>query len=167
MINYINKGDGLLKLLNNYGVYIYWLDGEIQCSKPDSLSYEEVNSIIDGYNPWAYEKSMKLAEINAWLENQIQLILNAIPKSEQISWSIQVDEATGVKPLRMLLGIAQRRGISVETLIAKVLAKSEAFSDYYSLMQGERDRVEDLVKAFPDEGQYELLPDLWALSCTV
>lgn len=163
MINYINKGNSLYDFLTSQQCYLEERDGVWICNKSD----EEVNTLIASYNPWPVEKAAKLAEINEWLENQLQLVLSSIPKSEQTSWSIQVDEATGVKPLRMLLGIAQRRGIPVETLIAKVLAKSEAFSGYYSLMQGERDRVEDLVKAFPDEGQYELLPDLWALQCTV
>lgn len=163
MINYIEKGYGLHKYLADLQYYLEEQDGVWICNKPD----EEVNALIASYNPWPSEKAAKLVEINEWLENQIELVLKDIPKVEQNSWHKQVSEARGLQPLSMLLGIAARRGITVDLLIDKVLEKEKAFSDYYSLMQGERDRVETLVKAFPDEGSYELLPDLWALSCTV
>lgn len=165
MINYIDKGEGLLQHLSSLGVFIYWLDGNIQCVLPENMTVGGVNTIIQEYNPWPSEKAKKLIEINEWLETQIQLVLSGIPKSEQASWPTQVAEARGIQPISMLAGIARRRGISVEELKAKVLAKEQMFSDYYSDMQGERDRVEALVKAFPTEGEYHRLQELWALSC--
>lgn len=167
MIVYTEKGAGLGEYLQSFGITLseVYENGAAkwESNAPDEL----VNAKIAEYNPWAVEKAKKFAEINDWLENQIQLVLSGIPKSEQASWPTQVAEARGVQPLSMLIGIASRRGISVEELKAKVLAKEQMFSDYYSVMQGERDRVETLVKAMPDDGEYHRLPELWALSCTV
>lgn len=163
MINYIEKGNSLHDFLASHQCYLEERDGVWICNKSD----EEVNSLIAAHNPWPSEKANKLAEINEWLENQIQLVLSGIPKSEQASWPTQVAEARGIQPVSMLVGIARRRGISVEELKAKVLVKEQMFSDYYSDMQGERDRVEALVKAFPNEGEYHRLPELWELSCMV
>lgn len=166
MIIYQEKGEGLSHYLAANGVtlsevYTKDLPTVWQANKDD----ETVNALIEAYNPWTYEKAKKLSEINNWLEDQVELILRDIPKVEQNSWHKQVAEARGLQPLSMLLGIAAGRGITVEELITKVLAKEQAFSDYYSLKQGERDRVETLVKAFPDAGDYHRLPELWALSC--
>jgi hypothetical protein len=66
----------------------------------------------------------------------------------------------------MLAAMASARGIPLETLIEKVKQKSELFASYYGAIQGKRDALEDLVKSFPDAGQIERLPDLWALKCT-
>lgn len=168
MITYQEKGEGLTVYLAEKGVTlseVYTKGGPIVWQS--NVDDETVNTLIEMYNPWSYEKNKKFAEINEWLENQIQLILKDIPESEQKSWPTQVLEARGLQPLLMLVGIANRRGITVEELKAKVLAKEQAFSDYYSLMQGERDRVETIVKAMPNEGDYHRLPELWALTCTV
>lgn len=165
MINYIEKGEGLTKYLATFGITLseVYTDGKAvwECN----VSADIVNAKIAEFNPWSFEKAKKLVEINEWLENQIELVLKDIPKVEQNSWHKQVSEARGLQPLSMLLGIAAGRGITVQELIAKVLAKEQAFSDYYAAKQGERDRVETLVKAFPDEGEYHRLPELWCLQC--
>lgn len=167
MINYIEKGDGLGKFLESFGITLSEVYEGGVARWESNVADELVNAKIAEYNPWAVEKAKKFAEINDWLENQIQLVLSGIPKSEQASWPTQVAEARGVQPVSMLIGIARRRGITVEELKTKVLAKEQMFSDYYSDMQGERDRVEALVKAFPNEGEYHRLPELWELSCMV
>lgn len=169
MINYIEKGEGLGKYLESFGitlseVYTKTDDGfkvEFVSNKPD----EEVNQKIQEFNPWAFEKAKKFSEINNWLQDQVEYILSDIPKVERDSWPTQIAEARGLQPLSMLIGIALRRGIPVEDLIVKVLAKEKSFSDFYAEKQGERDRVETLVKSFPNEGDYHRLPELWALSC--
>jgi hypothetical protein len=164
VINYTEKGFGLHKDLANKGVFIEQAQtGEWVSNASD----EYTNSLIEAYNPWPVEKAKKFAEINNWFESQVELVLKDIPKIEQNSWHKQVSEARGLQPLSMLIGIASVRGIPVEELVAKVLAKEEAFSNYYALKQGERDRVETLIKALPDEGEYHRLPELWALSCMV
>lgn len=167
MINYQEKGEGLARYLASFDIELAEVYDGVVVRWESNVSFELVNEKIESYNPWPYEKAKKFAEINQWLENQVELVLSDIPKVEQNSWHKQVAEARGLQPLSMLIGIAARRGISVQELVAKVLAKEKAFSDYYALMQGERDRVETLVKAFPDVGEYHRLPELWALSCMV
>lgn len=162
MINFIDKGFGLFLHLEKNGVHLEQLDGKWISNAPDDL----VNQLIAEYNPWPTEKAKKLAEINEWLEEQLQLVVAGIPESEQKSWPTQVDEANGKRPLRMLLKIAEMRGITTELLVAKVKAKAEAFEDYYSTMQGLRDRAEQQIKSMPDSGEFHRLPELWAIKCT-
>ena len=167
MINYIEKGAGLSEWLSSHGATLseIYTDGVpvLVSNKSDA----EINALIQSYNPWPFEKAKKFAEINNWLQEQVELVLSDIPKVERDSWHKQVSEARGLQPLSMLLGIAAGRGIPVQDLVAKVLAKEKAFSDYYATKQGERDRIETLIKALPDEGDYHRLPELWALSCMV
>lgn len=177
MINYQEKGAGLGDYLASFNITLseVYDDGTVrwECSVPNGLLIDGktpadvVNEKIEEYNPWATEKSKKFNEINEWLENQIALILSDIPQSERSSWPTQVAEARGLQPISMLASIARRRGITVDDLKAKVLYKEQLFSSYYGEMQGERDRIETLVKSFPDEGSYERLPELWSLHCSV
>lgn len=162
MINFVDKGFGLFVYLEKNGVFLEELDGV--WTSPSN--HDLVNQLIDEYNPWPTEKAKKLAEINEWLENQLQLVVAGIPESEQKSWPTQVDEAYGKRPLRMLLKIAEMRGITTEALIAKVKAKAEAFEDYYGTMQGLRDKAEQQIKSMPDSGEFHRLPELWAIKCT-
>lgn len=167
MIDYVEKGEGLSQFLASFEISLSEVYDNAgvrwESNKPDEI----VNAKIAEYNPWPFEKAKKFSEINQWLEDRVELILSSVPKVERDSWPTQVAEAHGIRPPSMLVGIAKRRGISVDELIAKVLIKEKAFSDYYADMQGERDRIESLVKAFPDEGDYHRLPELWALKCTL
>lgn len=165
MINYAPKGDGMLKYLSDRGIFIYWIDGVLQCDKPESVTASEVNELIAAYNPWPSEKAAKLAEVGAWfIEATDQLIAN-VPQVERDSWPVQVNEAYGIRPLSMLVGMAEERGITVDALIERVKVKAELYALNYGRIQGRRDALEDLIKAFPDEGQIERLPDLWAVKC--
>lgn len=167
MIEYIDKGAGLSDWLSSHGATLSEIYTDGVAVLVSNKSDDEINALIRAYNPWPFEKAKKFAEINNWLQDQVELILSDIPKVERDSWPTQVAEARGLQPLSMLIGIAARRGISAEELVTKVLAKEKAFSDFYADRQGERDRVETLVKGFPDEGDYHRLPELWALSCMV
>lgn len=166
MINYTNKGDGLIKHLASLGVLLIWVDGEMHCHLPPELTDNDVNAVIDAYNPWPAEKAAKLEEINKWFEDATAQLVAGIPDIEQKSWPQQLNEAYGVRPLSMLLSMAEGRGISVESLIAKIKHKADQYNQFYGYLQGKRDAVEDQIKAMPDSGQIERLPELWALSCT-
>jgi hypothetical protein len=167
MIHYMNKGDGLLKQLASMRVTLVWIDGVLHCDKPEELSDDDINTIIAEYNPWPVEKAAKLAEINDWFEDATKQLVAGIPDIEQKSWPQQLNEAYGVRPLSMLLSMAQGRGITVEDLIAKIKYKADQYNQFYGYLQGRRDAVEDQIKAMPDSGQLDRLPELWALSCTV
>jgi hypothetical protein len=66
----------------------------------------------------------------------------------------------------MLSAMADARGIDVNTLIEKVKRKAELFAEYYGAIQGKRDAIEDKINAFPNDGDYHRLTELWALKCT-
>lgn len=163
MINYVEKGVGLTDWLNAQGISLEEQSGEWISNKPD----DQVNALIAAYNPWPTEKAAKLAEINAWFDSAVAQLTAGTTQSERDSWAVQVNEAYGIRPVAMLSAMATARGIELETLIEKVKQKSELFASYYGAIQGKRDALEDLVNSFPDAGDHDRLPELWAVSCTV
>lgn len=162
MINYILKGYSMHEWLQSQGVYLIQRDNVWTANVPD----EYVNQLIESYNPWPAEKAAKLAEINEWFSAAVNQLTAGIPQEEKDSWSVQVNEANGLAPMQMLPVMAAARGITLEELVVKVKAKAALFAQYYGAIQGKRDRVEDLIKALPDSGSIERLPELWGLKCT-
>lgn len=163
MIKFKNLGFGLFEHLAALGIQLEQVDDVWQANRaPD-----EVNSAIEAYNPWPREKAVKLAEVGAWFIAATDQLVADVPQVERDSWPTQVNEAYGIRPLSMLVGMAEERGIPVEDLIARVKTKAELYALNYGRIQGRRDAFEDLIKAFPSEGQIERLPELWAVECTV
>lgn len=162
MINYKNLGFGLTQHLAQNGIMLEQLDGVWISNIPD----EVVNEAIASYNPWPLEKARKLDEINEWFAGAVGQLTAGTTQTERDSWSVQVNEAYGIRPIAMLATMAAARGIDVQDLIKKVKYKADLFATHYGAIQGKRDALEDLVKSFPDEGQVEKLPELWSVSCT-
>jgi hypothetical protein len=162
MINYIEKGYGMHEHLASQGVHLIQRDNIWTANAPD----ENVNQLISEYNPWPAEKAAKLAELNEWFESAVSQLTAGITQTEKDSWSVQVNEAYGIRPLNMLLTMSAKRGIAVETLIDRVKEKEQAFAAHYGAIQGTRDAIEDRINLFPNSGNEELLPDLWAVKCT-
>lgn len=164
MINYIELGVGLHEHLASEGVYLEQSqDGKWQANASD----ERVNNLIASYNPWGVEKAKKLLEINSWFQTEVEKLTAGTTQVERDSWSVQVSEAYGYRPISMLAAMAQARGIDVDTLVMKVKAKAELFSVLYGSLQGAKDALEDKVKALPNEGELHRLAELWAIKCTV
>ena len=162
MINYIEKGYSMHDWLQSQSVSLVQKDGVWTANVPD----EQVNALIESYNPWPAEKVAKLAEVNAWFESAVAQLTDGTTQAERDSWAVQVNEAYEIRPVAMLAAMAAARGIPVEELIRRVKAKSEAFATYYGAIQGRRDALEDQIKAFPNAGEYHRLPELWAIKCT-
>lgn len=163
MINYIELGIGLHEYLASEGVFLEQSqNGEWQANASD----ERVNNLIASYNPWAAEKAKKLLEINNWFQSEVEKLTAGTTQVERDSWSVQVSEAYGYRPISMLAAMAQSRGIDVDTLVAKVKAKAELFSVLYGSLQGAKDALEDKVKALPNDGELHRLPELWTIKCT-
>ncbi len=141
------------------------LDEEGQPLPLPPLELPEVQALVDGYNPWPYEKANKLTEINEWFKAAVAQLTAGIPQEEKDSWATQVNEANGIIPLQMLPVMASARGITVEELIQRVKTKAGLFAQYYGAIQGKRDAVEDAIKSLPDSGELHRLPELWSLSC--
>jgi len=163
MINYIEKGIGLHDFLAKEGVQIEQLQSGEWVS---TASDERTNNLIASYNPWPAEKAKKIAEATAWFESAVAQLTAGTTQTERDSWSVQVNEAYGVRPISMLASMAAARGIEVGTLVEKVKRKAELFAEYYGAIQGKRDAIEDKINAFPNDGDYHRLTELWALKCT-
>jgi hypothetical protein len=166
MINYMNKGEGLSLFLADNGVTLSEVYSGGVVAWECNVSDDHVNTMINSYNPWHFEKTKKLREINSWLEIEGQKLADLVPTVEQKNWPTQVNEAFGLMPLNLLVSLAGERGITVEDLISRVKQNHNDYCAAYGKLQGKRDRIKTAVNAFPDEGNYELLPELWALSCT-
>lgn len=163
MIKYEEVGYGLHEFLASNGVYLDQSQGGEWFS---NASDEKTNLLISQYNPWPTEKEKKLNEINNWFTAAVGQLTAGTTQTERDSWAVQVNEAYGIRPVAMLAAMASARGIALDALIDKVKQKSELYAAYYGAIQGKRDALEDLVKSFPDRGEFERLPDLWAVSCT-
>jgi len=162
MIQFQDKGFSLFLHLEAKGVFLEQLDGKWIANAPDEL----VNQLIDEYNPWAYEKAAKVKEVNEWLSAKVSAITADVTQEEKDSWPTQASEANGLEPISLLESMAHARGITIEDMISKVKRKQAMYKQLYGSLQGEKDRVLDLVKTFPVEGEYHRLPELWALKCT-
>jgi len=163
MINYIELGIGLHEYLAKESVFLEQSQSGEWLS---NASDERVNNLIASYNPWGAEKAKKLIEINDWFQAEVEKLTAGTTQVERDSWSVQVSEAYGYRPISMLAAMAQARGIEVETLVMKVKAKAELFSVLYGRLQGAKDALEDKVKALPDAGELHRLTELWAIKCT-
>lgn len=158
---HIDKGYGLTAHLESHGISLVQRGNEWHAE-----GGENAQQLIDSYNPWPYEKAAKLSEINAWFDSAVAQLTAGTTQSERDSWSVQVNEAYGIRPVAMLAAMASARGISVDELIQRVKAKAEAFATHYGALQGRRDALEDLIKSLPDNGEYHRLPELWGIKCT-
>lgn len=165
MINFTDKGAGLTPWLQLHGAALAEVyDGGAvrwESNKTDA----EINALIEAYNPWPTEKAAKIAELNLWFSDAVAQLTAGTTDRERESWAVQVNEAYGIRPPAMLAAMAAARGVALEDLIAKVKAKAELYAAHYGAIQGRRDAAEDLVKAFPDSGPPDRLPELWAVKC--
>jgi hypothetical protein len=161
MIQYIEKGYGLHQWLANQGIELRNVDGVWVANVPD----EQVSQLIANYNPWPAEKAFKLTEINHQFEVAVANLTAGTTESERNSWAIQEREARDYpqKTPVALTVLAASRGMPLDVLIEKVLQKSALYQNAYFTLQGMRDKAEDLIKALPDDGQNERLPELWAI----
>jgi len=164
MINYIEKGYGLHTYLNTQQCYLEEQDGVWVCNKPD----EEVNVLIEAYNPWPKEKAKKFAEIDIDFQHYIDSLTAGWPEGEIKTWSKQEAEALALQDnlqavTPTLSMIALQRGISVSDLASRVLRDAAAFSQASGYYVGLRHKARQLVQAFPDAGDYHRLPELWSI----
>lgn len=163
MINYQEKGIGMFEYLATAGVDLYQLNGA--WTYTGTQTEEEVNQLIDSYNPWPALKAKKLAEINSAFAAAVDELVAGSTSDERNSWAIQEREAVGwsaddTYPTPALTVLSQSRGIPFEILVEKVLAKAALYKQYYFALQGMRDRAEDVLKALPNEGNIERIGEL-------
>lgn len=102
-------------------------------------------------------RARKLEFINAMFEQEcISIKGEIIPSDEQLSWTIQEEEAkkysTSHDPSEcpMLAILAQTRGIELDTLVAKVLEKNTAYRQAIALLVGNRQKLQDQIEGCND-----------------
>ena len=165
MINYQDKGIGLTVWLDQQGVILEqaFTDGVgvWQSNVPD----DQINALIEQYNPWVYVKADKLAEIDEDFQKTIDGLTAGWPEGEIKTWAKQESEALALQSnpsasTPFLTMIAAQRGITVADLASRVLRDSAAFSNASAYYVGLRHKARQLVQALPNEGSYERLQEL-------
>ncbi|RKQ97166.1 hypothetical protein C7446_2586 [Kushneria sinocarnis] len=97
-------------------------------------------------------KQGKLAEINRAAEAAVQSIRQQYPQFEIDTWTEQKAEAEAYQtdnssPTPLLSGIAEGRGISLDELVQKVMAKVKLYRSAVAPVTGKRQRLEDEILA--------------------
>lgn len=94
-------------------------------------------------------KAMKLAEINARCDEILESAVSSYPESEVLTFDQQVEEvkayqASGnASDAPLLSALAQTRGITLDELCERVMAKRHAFSVLSGCVIGQRQALED------------------------
>lgn len=87
-----------------------------------------------------------LAQLRQECDRRLALLRRDYPDSEVLSWDKQEAEArAGGGPL--VSALAAARGIDEQELIRRILAKAEAFAVLSGTIIGQRQALEDLVRA--------------------
>lgn len=90
----------------------------------------------------------QLARVNRTCDAAMAVLKLGYPESEQQTWDRQEREArTDGMGTPLLAALAARRGLSLDELKARVIAKADAFAAYSGQMIGRRQRCEDLIEA--------------------
>ena len=104
------------------------------------------------YNSLASTKARKLAEINAACDAALAALTASYPSSELLTFDKQETEARAlladpeaVTPF--LTPLAAARGMEIEALARKVIAKADAFTTASGYVIGLRQKDEDRLKA--------------------
>lgn len=105
----------------------------------------------------AAAKTAKLHEAAAAAQRFIDAVagLDTVPQFERDSWATQALEAQAWAadhdaPTPILAGIAQARGVPLDTLRERALAKSNAYSALTASVAGQRQALEDRIRAATD-----------------
>lgn len=86
--------------------------------------------------------------------------LDTVPQFERESWAVQGQEAQAwakdkKAPTPILAGIAKARGVPLDVLRQKALAKSQAFVMLTAAVAGQRQAMEDAIRAAEDMATLE------------
>lgn len=93
--------------------------------------------------------------------------LNGVPQFERDSWASQAAEAQAWAadhdaPTPILAGIAKARGVPLDILRERALAKSNAYTELTASVAGQRQAIEDRVHAAADIAALDAIPIRYA-----
>jgi|GEM_PF-5014496 len=108
--------------------------------------------VIDGFPMLELAKQNKLAEINAAFDAKSAAITATYPENEVLTFDQQVVEAQAYQAdskavCPMLQALSAARGIALDELCRRVLAKHQAFSFATGTLMGQRQAMEDMLDA--------------------
>jgi hypothetical protein len=155
-----------------YGLTIYLSEQDVGLYQKNGVWFaegaENAQDLIDSYNPWPYEKSAKLAEIDADFETIVAGLTAGWPTHEMQTWGKQEAEARAftadasvVTP--MLSAIASTRGLTVEQLAERVIRDANAFTAASAYYVGLRHKARQRVAAMPSNLEYHRLHELFTI----
>lgn len=150
MINYVEKGIGLVELLSENGVQV--INGQV---KHSPLTDEETQALIDNYDPLPLSRQSALERINEQSQNYINSQLEEYPEFERQTWELQRQEALNYQnnPLAetpTINAIASARGIDRVTLINRIITNNVNWRDLAAHVAGIRQGLLDRAWAETD-----------------
>jgi len=112
-------------------------------SEPSNLEID-----MNNYIPLA--KEILFNRVNSIFTGSMDKITNKYPEQEKLTWYQQEKEAQAYKAdsnanVPLLTNIANRRGISIDELADKILAKSEAYTNIVGIAIGDKQNIEDMI----------------------
>jgi hypothetical protein len=95
---------------------------------------------------WAWPAEKVLQDLRDECDRRLAVLKRGYPDSEVLSWDKQEAEArAGGGPL--VAALAAARGIDEQELIRRILEKAEAFAQLSGTIIGQRQALEDRVRA--------------------
>lgn len=140
-------------ILNNKGEITGWTETPFNPAEGQSL-VDEKDYHPDPRAALAAAKTAKLHAAASAAQAFIETVagLDGVPQFERDSWASQALEAQAWAadhdaPTPILAGIAQARGVPLDDLRAKALAKSNAYTALTASVAGQRQALEDQIRA--------------------
>ena len=120
------------------------------CDSNDATLVGTLELSADPAAQLAQAKADRLAAINIECDKALAVITASYPASEVSSWPQQVKEAQNLQldpraDAPLLIALANARGLTVDELCGRVLAKSAAFSVVSGQIIGRRQALEDIL----------------------
>ena len=113
-------------------------------------------------------KAVKLAEINAACQHALEGLTATYPERELVSFDKQESEARAYMvdekaQTPLLYALATARGISLDDLAQRVIAKADAFAVASGTIIGQRQAMEDRLEACQTEAEVAALTVAYSL----
>lgn len=149
MINYIEKGSGLHRAIEESGEWLHQVDNVWVASNEAA-----VQALIDGYT-LDQAKQACCAEVIALATAKFNRAIESYSKGELARWPALQSEADAYSAdpaasVPRLTSEAQYRGVTVEALVAKVKANATKFNSLGDQIAGISGKHRDAIMALGD-----------------
>lgn len=147
----MNIGYRIAKPIRDYKEYIKaakWCNNN-NAIIVDKGDYYEVEAIPDVEKTLEEVKARKLTEINTACDSILNAAISTYPETEVLTFDQQTSEANAYLASQnpadapLLTALAAGRGITLDDLVQRVIAKHDAFSQLSGYAIGQRQALED------------------------